>query len=146
REFEREILGGCEGIKPGWVRVNFNYFIDDEVFRYIVAAVALVAEHGWKLLPDYRFDAASGLWRHRSGPVEPPLRFAGLGYAPDGTLTYPRHDDRSPEGVYREALAAARELFARLPDVDPGTASVAGQLGEDFEQLRWFELPAECLT
>ena len=26
-EFEREITGGCEGIKPGWVRVNFNYFI-----------------------------------------------------------------------------------------------------------------------
>ena len=23
-EFEREITGGCEGIKPGWVRVNFN--------------------------------------------------------------------------------------------------------------------------
>ena len=26
-EFEREIARGCEGIKPGWVRVNFNYFI-----------------------------------------------------------------------------------------------------------------------
>ncbi|MDG2110993.1 MAG: aminotransferase class V-fold PLP-dependent enzyme, partial [Actinomycetota bacterium] len=26
-EFEREITRGCEGIKPGWVRVNFNYFI-----------------------------------------------------------------------------------------------------------------------
>jgi selenocysteine lyase/cysteine desulfurase len=27
-EFEREIInGGCEGIKPGWVRVNFNYFL-----------------------------------------------------------------------------------------------------------------------
>ena len=24
---------GCEGIKPGWVRVNFNYFISDAVFR-----------------------------------------------------------------------------------------------------------------
>ena len=26
-EFEREIAGGCEGIKPGWVRVSLNYFI-----------------------------------------------------------------------------------------------------------------------
>ncbi len=25
--FEREIARGCEGIKPGWVRVSFNYFI-----------------------------------------------------------------------------------------------------------------------
>ena len=30
-EFEREITHGCEGIKPGWVRLNFNYFIDEEV-------------------------------------------------------------------------------------------------------------------
>ncbi|MEO8329832.1 MAG: aminotransferase class V-fold PLP-dependent enzyme, partial [Candidatus Nanopelagicales bacterium] len=30
-EFEREITHGCEGIKPGWVRVNFNYFIDEAV-------------------------------------------------------------------------------------------------------------------
>ena len=37
-EFEREITRGCEGIKPGWVRVNFNYFIDDETFEYLLAA------------------------------------------------------------------------------------------------------------
>ena len=29
----REIATGCEGIKPGWVRVNFNYFVDEEVVR-----------------------------------------------------------------------------------------------------------------
>ena len=31
-----------EGIKPGWVRVNFNYFIDEATFQYIVDAV-----HHW---------------------------------------------------------------------------------------------------
>ena len=72
-EFEREIAGGCEGIKPGWVRVNFNYFISEPVFTYIVDAVALVARDGWRLLTDYVFDPATGLWRHRRGLVEPPL-------------------------------------------------------------------------
>ena len=43
-EFEREIAAGCEGIKPGWVRVNFNYFISEAVFDYIVEAVDLVAD------------------------------------------------------------------------------------------------------
>ena len=42
-EFEREIGRGCEGIKPGWVRVNFNYFISETVFDFILAAVDLVA-------------------------------------------------------------------------------------------------------
>jgi selenocysteine lyase/cysteine desulfurase len=34
KEFEREIVRGCEGIKPGWVRVNFNYFPE---FGYLPA-------------------------------------------------------------------------------------------------------------
>ncbi len=38
-EFEREIGRGCEGIKPGWVRVNFNYFISEAVFEFILSAV-----------------------------------------------------------------------------------------------------------
>ena len=29
--FEQEIVAGCEGIKPGWVRVSFNYFISEAV-------------------------------------------------------------------------------------------------------------------
>ncbi|HEX3213435.1 MAG TPA: aminotransferase class V-fold PLP-dependent enzyme, partial [Actinomycetota bacterium] len=41
--FEREITRGCEGIKPGWVRVNFNYFISEVVFDYLLEAVNLVA-------------------------------------------------------------------------------------------------------
>ena len=83
-EFEREITGGCEGIKPGWVRVSFNYFISDAVFRYIVRAVEMVAEHGWKLVPQYRFSIESGLWRHENGPVEPPMRLAQLSYDAEG--------------------------------------------------------------
>ncbi|MBX3092199.1 MAG: aminotransferase class V-fold PLP-dependent enzyme [Cryobacterium sp.] len=145
-EYDEQITNGCEGIKPGWVRVNFNYFISDEVFRYIVNAVTMIAEHGARLLPDYRFDAASGLWRHRAGPVEPPLRFAQLTYGADGVLRFPRHDDRAPSSVYADALAAARELFAAAPAAPSATASVAAELGEQFEHLRWFDLPAESLA
>ncbi|RME45652.1 MAG: aminotransferase class V-fold PLP-dependent enzyme, partial [Deltaproteobacteria bacterium] len=36
KEFEREIVRGSEGIKPGWVRVNFNYFISETVFTFIL--------------------------------------------------------------------------------------------------------------
>jgi outer membrane protein OmpA-like peptidoglycan-associated protein len=56
-EFQREINRGCEGIKPGWVRVNFNYFIDEETFDYIVDAVirfghdsAAILEESYPLL------------------------------------------------------------------------------------------------
>jgi selenocysteine lyase/cysteine desulfurase len=46
--FEREIARGCEGIKPGWVRVNFNYFLSETVFAYLLDAVHPVADQGWK--------------------------------------------------------------------------------------------------
>ena len=141
-EFEREITHGCEGIKPGWVRVNFNYFISDEVFRYVVQAVGMVADHGWKLVPEYRFDLASGRWRHKDGAVEPPLRLSQLHYE-DGVLTYPRHDDRAPESDLAIYLEQAHDLMAALPD--PGDDVHAGAVSDDFEHLRWFELPAVCL-
>jgi selenocysteine lyase/cysteine desulfurase len=146
QEYDEQILGGCEGIKPGWVRVNFNYFISDEVFRYIVEAVTLIAEHGVKLLPDYRFEPASGLWKHRAGPVEPPLRLAQVSYDEQGVLRFPRHDDLAPESAYSDALKAARALFAAAPEREVTEAGVALELGAEFENLRWFDLPVECLT
>ena len=142
-EFEREITHGCEGIKPGWVRVNFNYFISEEVFRYVVQAVALVADHGYRLVPEYRFDLASGRWRHKDGPVEPPLRLDQLSYV-DGTLTYPRRDDRAPLSDLERYLDEAHRLMDSLPE--PGDDVAADQVTADFEHLRWFELPGVCLT
>ncbi|MGH8870088.1 MAG: aminotransferase class V-fold PLP-dependent enzyme [Actinomycetes bacterium] len=143
-EFEREITLGCEGIKPGWVRVNFNYFISEDVFRYVVEAVHLVARHGWTLLPDYRFDPATGLWRHRAGPVEPPLRLHQVTYGPDGEMHFPAHHDRAPESALAGYLDEARALFASRAD-DALDTDLTGQVSDDFEHLRWFELPAACL-
>jgi len=142
-EFEREIAHGCEGIKPGWVRINFNYFVSEAVLDYVVAAVDLVAEHGWRLLPDYRFDPATGLWRHRAGPVEPPLRLHQVHYGANGEMTYPHHDEPVPESALPGYLDEARALLARTPTVtdDGGAIGVSA----DFEHLRWFDLPAVCL-
>ena len=141
-EFEHEIIDhGCEGIKPGWVRVNFNYFISEPVFRYVVEAVRLVARDGWRLLGDYRFDPASGLWRHHHGPVEPPLRLSQVSYDDAGRLVYPHHDDTAPESVLESYLDEARRLFAAAPAPDGHPASV----NHDFDHLRWFDLPATCL-
>src|SRR5438477_905878 len=116
--FEQEIVAGCEGIKPGWVRVSFNYFISDAVFDYLVEAVHLVATHGWTLLPEYRFDPYRGLWRHRDGLVEPPLRLDQLRYAADGRLQWPAHHERAGENALDDYLAEARRLAAKLAERD----------------------------
>jgi selenocysteine lyase/cysteine desulfurase len=143
-EFEREILHGCEGIKPGWVRVNFNYFISEAVFRYILEAVELVARHGWRLLPHYRFDPASGRWRHAQGQVEAPLSLRDVRYAPGG-MVFESHHHHEPESRLADYLAEARALLddPPTPAIRPqGAADLA--VGPDFEGLRWFLLPDEA--
>lgn len=145
-EFEREISHGCEGIKPGWVRVNFNYFISEAVFSYVVTAVAMVADHGWKLMPQYRFDPTTGRWHHRDGAVEPPLRLSMVGYDADGVLHYPEQHDTAPESALSDYLQAAHDLLEALP-ADAGEPAAAGHgISADFASLQWFDLPAACLA
>jgi selenocysteine lyase/cysteine desulfurase len=142
-EFERQIAGGCEGIKPGWVRVNFNYFLDDQAVDYIIEAVRMVARDGWRLLGDYTFEPTTGLWRHRGGPVEPPMRLRDVTYDATGAMTYPRHEDRADATELVRYLAEARRI---MDAVEPPDCSHAAHLTEDFDALRWFELPEGSLA
>ena len=142
-QFEQQIATGCEGIKPGWVRVNFNYFIDEEVLTYVVEAVRLVAREGWRLLGDYRFEPTTGLWHHRDGAVEPPLRMADVTYDDTGEMTWSRTSATAPVSVLREHLEEGRAIMAAA---SPPDCSDTGHLGADFDDLRWFALPACSLA
>jgi selenocysteine lyase/cysteine desulfurase len=143
--FQREISGGCEGIKPGWTRLNFNYFISPETCDYVIAAVHLVADQGWKLLTDYCFAPQTGLWHHRQAPPDPPLSLASLRYDDDGLLVYPSRHQQADESAYPDYLERARELLASRPDTPTWDEAETTGLAADFEELRWFPLPAECL-
>jgi selenocysteine lyase/cysteine desulfurase len=143
-EFEREITRGCEGIKPGWIRVNLNYFISETVFRYILDAVELTARQGWRLLPHYRFDAGTGLWYHGGGQAEAPLSLRDIHYA-QGGMVYQAHRRQEPESRLADYLAEARALLADAPEPATPPQGVADLLvGDDFEGLRWFLLPDEA--
>ncbi len=143
--FQAEITKGCEGLKPGWTRINFNYFISAATCDYLIAAVHLIAGQGWKLLTDYTFDPATGLWHHRSAPVDPPLRLTDLHYDASGTLHYPRVHRHVGENAYPVYLERARSLFAGRSDSPTWNGDESTGLAEDFESLRWFPLPAACL-
>jgi selenocysteine lyase/cysteine desulfurase len=142
--FEREISRGCEGIKPGWVRVNFNYFIDETVFDHLLEAVALVARAGWRLLPQYRFDPATGLWRHAAGVATPPLSLHDVRFTPTG-IEHPGHLLHEPESRLADYLAEARALLADPPGPPGPPQSLADlAVGEHFGDLRWFLMPDEA--
>jgi selenocysteine lyase/cysteine desulfurase len=139
--YEHEIERGYDGVKPGWVRLNFNYFITDAVRDYLIEAVILLARHGRRLLPDYVFQPRNGLWRHR-GAAEflvhlPDLRQVAAGTAP------PPGEERLGEEALAEHLRDAHQLLAARTDyLDDSPTG----LPEEFEALRWFLLPPECLA
>jgi selenocysteine lyase/cysteine desulfurase len=144
REFEREIGRGCEGIKPGWVRVNFNYFISETVFSFILDAVHFVADHGWRLLEQYDFDPHTGLWRHGRGRSEPPMSLWDVRFTPNG-IECPHHRYSASESDLRSYLEQAAQIAAGSGAAHgpPGRCTVG--LTEDFEHLRWFPLPTELM-
>ncbi|HEY6311092.1 MAG TPA: aminotransferase class V-fold PLP-dependent enzyme [Streptosporangiaceae bacterium] len=139
----REEIGhGCDGIKPGWTRVNLNYFISPAAAGYIAAAVELIVADGYRLLPAYRFDPRTGLWRHAAGPPRPPLTLADVTYGPDGEMDYPRHRSQAGEEAFPGYLRQARAILAARPArLDDGPTG----LPPEFEALRWFPLPPACL-
>ncbi len=141
-EFEREMLAGCEGIKPGWIRVNFNYFISETIFDFIVRAVDLIGTHGWKLLPDYDFDPMAGTWTHRHHSSAKLMRLRDVSYT-WGHLEFPARAQTETLGAlarhFSDAEAILRDAGTRF---DPPLDRPAPSSG--YERLRWFVLPSEA--
>jgi selenocysteine lyase/cysteine desulfurase len=143
-EISHEVGLGCEGIKPGWVRVNFNYFISETMFEFITAAVNLVASHGWKLLPWYRFDVTTAEWIHVDSEGNAPFSLFDISYE-DGSLQFREHPAHAPESELADYLHNARAL---LDSIDPttGPSQPPVEATASFEDLRWFLLSEEVRT
>ena len=141
-EFECEVLAGSEGIKPGWARINFNYFLGEHIVEFLLSAVEFIAEEGWKLLPQYRFDPLTGLWCHQNYSAPATLGLSDLAYE-NGSLTYRSAALTTPESDLDRYMAAARQIVDEVTTGEGGPRPEETELPAAFEHLRWFPLPAE---
>jgi hypothetical protein len=133
-----EVARGQMGAKLAFTRLTFNYFISETVFAYILDAVHLIAEHGWKLLPLYRFDPRSGIWRHRAGVPDPSTSLSTA--VKDG----PPRFATAPESVLPGQLEAARRAIRSVQAHLPARPLNDPELSDEFERIRWFPLPCEA--
>jgi selenocysteine lyase/cysteine desulfurase len=136
-----EVGRGRLGVKPGWVRLNLNYFISDATAEFLVSAVDLIGRYGQRLLADYRFDPVSGTWRHKAAGPKPGPRLADMiaGARLPGRLAGRRAV--MGEEVYRGYLQEARRIMTARPTPEGRDAEVS----TEFDALRDFHLPAACL-
>ncbi len=138
--FQREVGRGCDGIKPGWVRVNFNYFIEDATFDYIVEAVHFIATRGAALLVEYRFEPDTGMWHHNAATREPAMTLRGVSYE-SGMMAYENHRQHGPSDLEKLLIEADQRCS------DANARPVSGweepDTSPDFEKLRWFPYSAD---
>jgi selenocysteine lyase/cysteine desulfurase len=129
---EAECSRGHMGAKLAFTRLSFPYFISERAFAYVLAAVHLVADYGHRLLPHYRFDPESGLWRHgaRAAAPAPALTAA---FAPRRAAAR-----TASERVLARQLRQARRIVGALDAPPPQPPP---ELSDAFEAIRWFPLP-----
>ncbi len=137
RAIESEIKQGNMLLRPGWVRLNFNYFIDEQEFEYLLKAVELVATSGWRMLPFYQVDVKSGVWRFQgqSNQMVSSLNdFKFTDYCQKASL--PTNIRVSLDGIY----SSAEQVLLNTADYNQVSPLI---LSDESERLRWFTLPQE---
>lgn len=147
RQIESAVTKGVSVLRPGWIRLNFNYFISDEEFAYLLGALELVAEHGWRILPEYQYDPVSGVWRHQSrlsaahpvGATKPSVENINWN-SPNNTDF--SGSTRQPMFLNTDTALAQAKL--KLLSTTAYTEVVDVQLCEQHEALRWFMQPGEA--
>jgi len=129
QKFRKLIVRGCEGLKPGWVRVNIHYSMSREDIDYLVQALTFIAQYGSLFLARYSFDLYTAEWNYL-GFHEKPIQFS-------------MHNDFLPQSLdpvtipelrrsyLEQAETLARELAAAVEPVYP-------QDDPEIESLKMF--------
>ncbi len=129
-KFRSQILKGCEGIKPGWVRVNIHYTLSQEDIDYLLEAITFVVRFGYLFLQKYKFDMRTAEWKH-------------IGFE-ETIPEFSLDNDFAPKSVKLEDLPRLRESYL---DQAGAIASELEKQGEmpfvqdekDIEELKSFD-------
>lgn len=125
--YESVIETGVEILKPGWVRLGFNYFYSDEENALILRAVEWIADHGGKLLPLYTYNSKTGQWAHKDHQT---LKLQSLTNLKTEIKALP------PKSI-DELIGAANDI---VENTKPEKHDICPVLKSAPENLRWFSL------
>ncbi|KAL6906197.1 hypothetical protein ACP4OV_003798 [Aristida adscensionis] len=129
------ILEGYSGLKPGWTRLSFSYYLSKEEFKFILAAIELIALYGHRFLPLYKFDWITGNWTFQKQAIKYQIMKEELSLptGPDlvtenGQLKVAadKLDKKNmvTQKKFDSYLESAKKIALSLPDVGQQTVSV----------------------
>ncbi|XP_031475635.1 uncharacterized protein LOC116247593 [Nymphaea colorata] len=123
--FRSAIHKGYNGLKPGWTRISFSYFISHEEFEFILAAIEFIAIYAQRFLPLYRFNWKTGDWTFRKSAINSILKGShkpagrDAGSSPSGFLNSNGNAMAPIECKYASYLENAKLVAGTLEKFPP---------------------------
>ncbi|TVU51283.1 hypothetical protein EJB05_02694, partial [Eragrostis curvula] len=138
------ILEGYSGLKPGWTRLSFSYYLSKEEFKFILAAIEFIASYGHRFLPLYKFDWITGDWTFRKQAIKYHLMKEELALstrrdllAENGLSKVANRMEKKPmtnnkQENFESYIESARKIALSLPDINQPTVSIPKGVDPDL--------------
>jgi hypothetical protein len=125
---------GYSGLKPGWTRLSFAYYLSKEEFNFILAAIEFIALYGHRFIPLYKFDWITGDWTFRKQAIKYHIMKEELAFATGLHLLaengQPKVSDKLTKkpGVshdkFKSYFEHAEKIALSLPDISQQTVNI----------------------
>lgn len=113
-------MQGYLGVKPGWTRISFPYYISNDEFEFILTALEFIAIYGQRFLPLYHFNLRTGSWTFKKKAHQDLLDNAiqgmniGHDQSKDGNNAE-KHDQFAKFSDYLETAKRIANLLPKFP-------------------------------
>eukprot|EP00049_Salpingoeca_infusionum_P006802 m.111463 g.111463 ORF g.111463 m.111463 type:complete len:697 (-) comp13445_c2_seq4:575-2665(-) len=152
--YKTATVEGFNMLKPGWARLNFPYFLDEDTFNYIVKAVDFVASYGGAFLPEYVVDM-DGQWVHKTMKTKQ-IKLVSLTdlHFTESTetkckVTFEKHNPVLPKvdaDVLQAHLDEAQKLYEHLTSPSYRARPQKLVMPDEVDRLRWFCVPYDGVS
>ncbi len=134
---QEAIKQGEKLVKPGWVRFNLNYFLDDAEANFILDSIDFIGKHGLTLLPYYAYNQTTDLWCFQ-GTYSTPMSLSSLLWkTPDTEKEVSLLEQK--EDYFTQALDIVKSCKA-------GKYCLQKQpFNDEFRDIKTFVLAQDCL-
>lgn len=127
--FRLLVSRGINSIKPGWVRVNLHYILEDKDIEFLLDAIEFVARFGKLFLKRYRLNIRTGEWVYNGfeDDVQP--------FSIDNDFSYNQVDLAEVDSLRHQYMLEAEKLSQQLLQEPAPDYQVDN---DDIEEIKFF--------
>ncbi|ERJ12645.1 aminotransferase class V-fold PLP-dependent enzyme [Haloplasma contractile] len=131
---------GLHSLKPGFVRVNFHFLIEEYEVNFIISAIEFIASYGYLFLNRYSIDLKTGSWSYINAYKEPDslVKQFGIHHSFDRLKKDVFEKSRpKKQELYKYYLTVANQESLKLKTEFKSNYKRFKKL--PYESIRWFD-------